>query len=96
MINNIIFGKCSDSKMKRIDFYVYQNLSGNALISPLIDDWIGIQGVIEKVLSHETLHKVIFKLEGGKTSTSLDIWCRSREWFYYENTGICFFSDDFQ
>ena len=96
MINNIMFGKISDPRKRKWGFYVYHNLSGNTLINPQHDgdDWLGIQFDIEAILSHETLHKTLFKLEGSKASTALDKWCRSRKWLYQDNTGVCFFAKD--
>jgi hypothetical protein len=94
MISDIKFGKATKPKFmtKATAFYVYHNLSGVALINSNHDDWLGITVDIAAILSHETLHKVIFKLEGGKTSSALDKWCKSRKWLYNDDTGICLFA----
>ena len=92
MINNVLFGK---AEQKNADAYVYHNLSGNMLIAPDVPHWIGITHFIENIISHETLHKVIFKLEGSETSGSLDnFFSRSRKWFYQDNSGLCFSAYD--
>lgn len=97
MINNILFGK-SKAKWNRTSIlYVYDNLSGNTMINTQIQNDIelaimfNIHGVA--YLSHETLHKVFFKLEGRRTSKMLDVFCTSRDWIYNDDTGLCFHAE---
>lgn len=97
MINDVVFGR-SSYKIKSCPFYVYQNFSGNAIINKEYDggDWLEVQIQIAAILSHETLHKVLLKLEGARASRSLDKWCRSRRWIYNDDSGICFFASELE
>jgi hypothetical protein len=93
MIENIKFGHNKKSNfVKNSTFYVYHSLSRTAFINSDQKDWFGVELDIVATLCHETLHKVLFKLEGGKTSTALDKWCKSRDWLYNDNTGFCLFA----
>jgi len=96
MINNIKFGKLTDPKKTRWAFWVWDNLSGNTMLNSSWESerWIGIEFDIENTLSHETLHKILFKIEGIKASHGLDNWCKSRKWLYQDNSGIAFFAKD--
>ncbi len=98
-IGDIRFGRATKPKFitDSTVFYVYHNLVPRTFIvgkvrSPCGD--IGIESDIAAILSHETLHKVIFKLEGGKPSSGLDKWCRSRNWLYQDDSGVCFLRSD--
>ena len=50
-----------------------------------------VQANIAAILSHETLHKVLFKVEGTKACRFLDDWCAARNWHYDGDSGFCFF-----
>lgn len=91
MISNIKFGRRKAWALTSV-MYVYHNLGGTAFINSNNDDWLGFELDVVPILSHETLHKVIFKLEGGKASSALDKWCRSRKWLWNDDSGVCFFS----
>ena len=98
VINNIKFGRISlqNIEFKKTSFYIYHNLSGNTMIynNRKLEDWEFFESEVAEVLSHETLHKVLFKFEGSKASNGLDKWCRSRKWLFQDNSGIAFFAKD--
>ena len=72
MISNIKFGNNTKSRFAQdTTFYVYHNLSESTLINSNQRSWFGIEVDVVAILSHEALHKVIFKLEGSKVSTAL-------------------------
>lgn len=94
MIADVRFGRAKKWK-KTVTFYVYFNASGTAFINyQYAGSWFGVEVDIVAILSHETLHKVIWKLEGDGASSGLDRWCRSRQWLYQDNTGLCFFASE--
>ena len=93
MITDIKFGRAKGTE--HYVMYVYRNASGNALIGGFYDPHytfteLDILIKITHTLSHETLHKVLNKLEGARTCKALDTWCAARSWRDYDDSGMCF------
>lgn len=95
MISDIRFGrkKIGGWLHEAAAFYVYHNCSGATMINTNGSrDWLGIEIDIEHILSHETLHKVLFKLEGVIASKGLDKWCNKRQFVMNDYSGISLYS----
>jgi hypothetical protein len=92
MISDIKFGKSKARWARKADFYVYDNLAENAFVGK--NSWIGSLFDLCWDISHETLHKVLFKIEGKQASHGLDRWCKKRRFFNPDNSGVSFIADE--
>ncbi len=98
MINDIRFSKTKDYDHDAL-FYTYNDDRRTKDGAAIINIWFkGGWGLIEDelpdIFSHETLHKVLAKLEGHEVCSDLDKWCEKRHWHRYKQTGLSLLPKD--
>lgn len=90
---NIRFGNPKWLKKKpNINAYCYINNSPNMFFVTNLpkDRLIEVKIWCESIISHESLHKILYEVEGEKASKGLDLICANANWEFKDDSGICF------